>query len=199
MTVVLGSRTGGRTLAMPGVGSRLVVSDAFTRANGALNASTADTGQTWTSASSDIAIDTNQIKSDAVGSRIAVVPVGASNQYVSVVLAVMTSANFVGVIARYTDANNYYLADVGTNGNGRLWKGVAGVFTQLDGGGIPNFTFTAGDKLSLKVSGSNIGVYKNDVLVFAVVDTGLATGTNAGVRFNATATARLDDFSVRSA
>ncbi|WP_337100516.1 AbfB domain-containing protein [Paenibacillus sp. YIM B09110] len=92
---------------------------------------------------------------------------------------------FVGLIARYQDANNYYMFRMNpvSTSTLELSKKVGGTSTLL--GSKTDFTMSSGTWYTLKVevSGGKIKCFVNDSLIFDTVDTALASG-KVGIRSN---------------
>ncbi|MEM7293830.1 MAG: SGNH/GDSL hydrolase family protein, partial [Pseudomonadota bacterium] len=100
----------------------------------------------------------------------------------------------VGVLYRYSDANNYYrLSFNSVNSFARLEKKVGGVFLPIavsQRGYHPQELMT----ISVVVDGSVHEIYLNGGLLFAVVDSSLSSGT---VGFYSQTDSTFDDLSVQ--
>ena len=125
------------------------------------------------------------------------------DQYVEAKLT-CGSAHQFGVAARYSSANDHYLAWA-SNGGIYLYKRVAGTYAMI-GSGIPS-AFSSGDTLGIKVTGTNattrISVYVNGVA--KITDANPNIGTNAMLSTgcgacagyaSSTTTYQFDDFKV---
>lgn len=111
---------------------------------------------------------------------------------VQVTLATMSAD--VGLVARVVDSNNYFLSAV-TSGTGfRLYKRVAGSFTQL--GTTYSGTPANGDVLKLTVNGTSLTVYVNGTSRITATDSSHASATKFGLRAHNDSSSRFDDFSV---
>ena len=174
----------------------VLTSDAFTRSDttagtlGTTDAANGGTAKAW-SATSQIQILSNQVGAATLTTtRISTVDLGVSNARVRVKVAVAEG----GLVARYTDASNYYSFryDLATT-QLKLEKRVAGTTTTL--WSSASGAFTVGGTLSLSVQGSTITAYVNDVQVQQVTDSAVPAANLHGIRsaFNDT-TFRLDDF-----
>lgn len=173
------------------------VTDTFTRADGALNGSTSDSGHVWT-AEAALLVATNQLAGNSVGVDVGSVLFGAPNHKVSLTITVMPTTNYLGVTGRGTDTSNYYIGEVGSTGDGRIRKNVGGVLTTL--GTVAATTFAVNDKVSLGVVGASLTLLKNDVVILTVGDTELQNGNRVGVRyFTPGPLARGDNFTAVAA
>ncbi|MBI4358501.1 MAG: hypothetical protein HY584_04305, partial [Candidatus Omnitrophica bacterium] len=83
-----------------------------------------------------------------------------------------------GLLARYQDANNYYYAKVGRDGDAKIFKMVGGVSTQLgstyDG---PWFTTNTWHQIKFSLQGSTLSFYVDGVLRVSVQDTTFVSGS----------------------
>lgn len=165
-------------------------SDQFNRAN------STNLGSNWNEYLGDLEIFDNQVQ-DFAGNSLPTAAVfnGAigPDQSVSVNCKVADTGNACGVMARWSDDNNFYRArlDAG-QGNIVLFKTVAGVTTEL--GRITcdpaspkcsqTLTYDQYYHLRLVVRGASLEVYFNGEVspVISVTDTSLATGSYAGIR-----------------
>lgn len=86
-----------------------------------------------------------------------------------------------GVVARYTDSNNYYMFRVHEGSDkAQLYKKIGGSFTLLNEGAVtinPNTTYT----LKLVLNGSSLTGYVDGVQKVSITDSGL-TGGRIGAR-----------------
>jgi len=101
-----------------------------------------------------------------------------------------------GVLGRYTDASNYYMARWSSVAGGvcQLYKCVAGAFTQLGGDGSDINDL---DTVTLVCNGTNISLEINGVVdIGPISDAAHSTG-KAGIR-SPSAGAIIDDFLVET-
>jgi len=180
----------------------LIVSDTFTRADTTAGLGTADTGQTWTAGVGTWGISSNTAYcvSAADGDR-TIIETGVTDQKVTATLTGTTVSGAgpsFSLLARCTDANNGYLLSVSNNlSQAKIFKMVAGAYTQL--GGIVTVSLVDGDTLTLSVKGSTLTAYKNGTSYATATDTTFTAGTKAGLRTGATSTgARYDNFKVQA-
>ena len=144
----------------------------------------------------DASVSGNKMLNVSSGDEaIAAVDTSAGSNYVyEAKVKKVDSGAFPGIIARYTDANNYYLFQLG-DGKFALSKKVSGI-----GGALGEYTFPviAGQwyTMRLVVEGSVIKGYVDNKLIFNVTDTSLSTG-KAGFR-SRWAKSGLDDVQIRS-
>jgi hypothetical protein len=102
----------------------------------------------------------------------------------------------VGLIARGADDTNYLLLAATVGAGFRLFKRVAGSFTQL--GTTDSTTPANGDVLKISCNGTSIRCYRNgaELTNLAATDGAGLTNTKHGIRsFNDTAS-RFDTFSI---
>ena len=176
------------------------VTDSFNRADSTTSLGNADTGQSWSSENTNYGISSNAAYEvlGTAGGVVVIDPLFA-NVVVSSVMSVLSDNDYTGIVARYVDTANYYLADSNSAGALRLWRQVAGTYTQL--GSAANGSMAAGDSLELHVIGSDLTVKVNGVTKISTVsDSSLTAGTKVGLRIgtgvvNAT---RWDSFSATS-
>ena len=116
---------------------------------------------------------------------------------------IITQANDAGLALRLTDKNNYYMAaiydnaaaNVASRNNVRLYKRVAGTFTEIVGlTPIPTFTRGVPTKLSLSASGSALAVKVNDVTYISTTDASLTGSGKCGPRTNGVVANIFDSF-----
>lgn len=174
-----------------------LASDAFTRADGVLGNTggggceeTGGDGLAWADNIGTWAIATNKATCSALsgGLGAATVDAGAANILAEAVIT--RSAGSMGMVLRYTDANNYIKVFYdGTN-----W--------QIDEivGGTPNTilaataaTYNAAYRTVVMVSGTKIRLFYNDAVVGAEVTTAVTTGTKHGL-FTTDTGATFDNF-----
>lgn len=156
-------------------------------------------GHTWQPVSGTWGVSSNKLYSTSSGDgEYMSIPYVDSDMYVEATITTLpSSGDAIWLVARYTDANNNFIAGVVGNGQYSIYKRISGSYTLIynSSTGI----FTAGDKLGFSVQGGSLKVYKNDVLQITQTDNTVPLGTNAGVRKNNSNIWRLDDFTVRAA
>ena len=173
-----------------------LVSDTFTRANGAIG--TAETGQVWTDNGAGFQVISNTAGATAVGATLgtqcATLDAGVADCTITVKFATWGTATFIAF--RFADTSNllaFYLS--GTN-TARILKIEAGTQTTFFTG-TTNTNIASGDTYTVVLSGTSITLKQNG--------TALATRPNAQ-SFNQTATkhgiganqtlSRLDNFTI---
>jgi|GEM_PF-6731693 len=89
--------------------------------------------------------------------------------------------NGIGAVFRWSDANNYLLADMGSTEGLTLYKCSGGSFTSL---GSYSFTPVINTTYTVKVvySGTSITVYLNGTSVFSVTNSFNQTSTKCGIK-----------------
>jgi hypothetical protein len=98
-----------------------------------------------------------------------------------------TSSTATGIIARYTDNNNYYMLRLNSGlGQVQLYKKVGGTFTLLQAAPMAINT-NAWYTLKLVLSGSEITGYVNEVQQVSVADSSLTSGCIGARTFNQSA------------
>jgi hypothetical protein len=169
--------------------------DTFTRAN------STSLGPDWNEALPNLEIFSNQVRNvDAGGKEAIWVNSLGPDQDVAADVKVTVTGNSAGVVARWSDVNNFYRArlDVGA-GNIVLFKTVAGVTTQL-GVATRTLSYNTYYRVRLVAQGSLLSVYfgNENAAAIAVSDTSLTTGNFAGIISfaSAAATTWFDNFSV---
>ncbi|NKR79456.1 hypothetical protein GS491_19170 [Rhodococcus hoagii] len=200
VAAVNGSGTGPWSATVSGTtanAATLLTSDSFNRANtaaGTLGTSDAAFGGTpaaWT-VDSQIAIVDNQVGGAVTNTRLAHCDVGVTDHYVEAVLAATTEG---GVIARFTDAGNYYTARGTATGQLALDARAAAATTNLET--TATGFLSVGDRIGLLVRGTDITVFRNGVQVLYRSDNRVTTGTRTGLRSSfSNAAYRLDNFRV---
>lgn len=200
-----------------------VASDDFNRTVAAGGWGTASDGHTWTTSgtAANFSVDGAEglIAPTATASdRIAWVDVGGPEQDVQAQVKVTdtaeTSSLNIGLVARLTDASNYYGVEFRQNSTGTttllIRKRVAGVATDLLSMTVPllNPSTTAWRNLRFQVQGTILrakvwGVDEDEPeWMLSISDSSLTTGNNAGAfaRDNTTAAApstfQFDQFTV---
>ncbi|GLX70984.1 right-handed parallel beta-helix repeat-containing protein [Paenibacillus glycanilyticus] len=88
-----------------------------------------------------------------------------------------------GILARYTDSNNFYMLRLNLSGKLQLYKRVAGTFTLL-GESAENVTVGTSYTLKLAVNGSTVKGYLNGVEKISKADTSLSSGKIGARSFN---------------
>jgi hypothetical protein len=174
-----------------------IVRDTFTTPTGTLAGRAADTGQTWSITAGTWTVGSGQLQLPTTDDTYATLATGVTsgNYDVSVTLR-SADANANGVVGRYVDANNWYLADEnGSTGLCRLFKRVAGSFQigSTASGGSGN-----GDKVTLSMVGTAIKVKRNGTTVISTTDSSFTSGGTAGIRrgYGGSGTGLVDDFEV---
>jgi hypothetical protein len=117
---------------------------------------------------------------DASGSAIAVIGTPVANQEIKATMRVDSFAAsgtgaWVGLLARYVDANNYYYVTMRATGQIQLKKFVNGVITVL---GSANFTPVLGNyyRVRFLVINDQLQLYVDDALVATAHDRAIASG-----------------------
>jgi hypothetical protein len=180
----------------------VLASDSFNRANsstlGALDYAQGGsvTGLTWANTGQLQIID-NQVGGTVSTTRWATVDLGVTDGYCEAEMAAVDG----GVVGRYTDTTSYYqFRYVSTTGILILEKRFGGATNVLWSSSAGVFTPGPGQKIGIDCHGTTIGAYVNGVLVQAVTDTSITTGTRWGMRSGANSTAfRLDNWLAKTA
>jgi hypothetical protein len=141
---------------------------------------------TWTIASGELTFGATLVGTQATLTRNGF---SAADAYVE---ADMGGANDAGLVLRLADQNNFYLLtisdDSGTNptANFRIFKRVAGTFTQL--GSSVNLAWTRGTSKVIKfsIAGSTIKAFMDSVEQLSVTDSAITAAGLIGMRSNAT-------------
>jgi hypothetical protein len=172
-----------------------MVSDNFNRADtspGTLG-TTSDGLRTWIM-TGGFSIASNQATSNALA--FAVVNQGPPDAIVTVTLAALVSGEFIGVVGRYNDSNNHYLAQYQqSSGFLQLYKRVGGTYTQL--GSNFSVAWAAGDTIGLYMKGTTIKAQWNGVDRITVTDSTAFTNTFCGLYTSGSGTTkRYDNFIV---
>ena len=183
-------------LAVPAQAATTIFNDTFTGAAGNLSAHSPDTGTSWTS----VLQSTVLIKLDGSGNAYdGVGPDSAGYQYLTAD-ATYPSANYnitatlstfspgggtrmIGIIGRYVDSSNYYMAtiiDSGQANDVRIYKVVAGTATKISGSEDTNPT--TNDVFIFEFNGSAIGLKKNGSYVInPITDATFSSAGKAGL------------------
>ena len=179
-----------------------LVSDDFNRADSSTGLGTATTGQLWVNSSGIIGIVSNEAKKISGTGLVSLIEVGQRDMYVSVLTVGDTNGGH-GLYARYTDADNYYAIDTGSDGLGpKLIGRMGGVDVNVR----VQRKLVMGDRFGIRVKDRTGGGAVVELLVNnMVVDTwdhadSTIVGTKAGIRLNTGyANLRYDNFTVTSA
>jgi hypothetical protein len=174
------------------------VSDSFDRTN------STNLGSNWNEYLTDFEINGNQLRNIDAASQEAhwTRSIGA-DQDVSADCKVTVSGSSCGVMARWSNADNFYYVrlDAGM-GDVALFKKVNGAYTKLAVATRP-IGYNTYYRLRLVIKGSTINVYfaGEGASAIAVSDSSLATGEYAGIRSYASAAGNtwFDHFHVVSA
>lgn len=168
------------------------VMDTFSRPNSSTGLGVASSGQTWTNGAGITGVQSERAYAPSAGDNIGLVNAGATDAVARVTIST-TASGGAGAVVRATDASNFYLATQHVSTTIRLFKRVAGTYTQL--GGDFAHTSAAGDVISVSAVGTTISALLNGVAVITVTDSSLTSGTKAGTYID-NATSRLSGFSV---
>jgi hypothetical protein len=178
-----------------------VVSDSFNRANDGSGLGTADSGQTWTNRVGVLGVNSNRCYPQTLvgDTALATIESGMTDVVAKITpVTYVTVGRFIGVVARYQDASNYYLAQ--SDGvKTQLYKRLAGTYTQL---GSDAAALSANNVLELRCQGSAISLWANGVQLVSVTDTSLTSGTQVGIivgGFSDATSLRMDSFSAVAA
>jgi len=159
------------------------VSDSFTRADASLGLTDGlgaeeggGSGLAWTDNAGTWGISTNKAMCSALaGAGITTIPGVTADSLVECKLT--RSAGNVGIVMRYTDANNYLIAyHDGTNA--RLDKVVAGTTTNLQSSAK---AYSAGARIIARLNGTTGYLYYNDASCGAAITLPTQTGTAYGL------------------
>ena len=182
----------------------MITSDSFNRADSSANgggttdAAYGGTATTWTG-TGEIKVKNNTLTRDTAASiRQSYVSAGSTDHRVSVKIISLpvTGANTAGVIARRTDASNYYAVYTDSSGAVQINKTVTGTTSGVMGptnAGICK----PGSTIECRIVGNSISAIVDGVIVLTRTDSSLTTGTDCGVRFpSADTNVAFDDFRV---
>jgi len=183
--------------------STTLPSDNFNRADIAAGLGTSSSGHVWSPTSFNYAAVVSnqlQLKSGAVGDPCITLNAGVSDCTVQATLTGGLGAD-CSLVGRYSDDNNYWLGHADPTGAWRLFKRVAGSYTQINSTGP---AVQAGDVAKLVFNGSSISLVVNGATVATTTDSFNLTATKAGFRVGNNgygsganfATSYWDDFSV---
>ncbi len=156
--------------------------------------SPSDGGGAWTTEITTWGISSNRaydVGANANGR--AVLDAATGEMEVSAKLYGMSSAR-AGLLGRYSDANNYWIAQILADASlVRLYR--------VEGGGFnleANVTqsFSDGDTATLSMSGTSIAVKVNGVSVATLTSSFNQTATKGGIRSDGYAAPRWEDFAI---
>lgn len=173
----------------------VIFGDSFDKTNNT------DLGPDWNEYTTDLEIFSNQIRNTNAASKAARYKKSIGpDQNVSTDCKVTASGNNCAVMARWSDANNYYYAFLDA-GLGKIiaYKMVGGAATKL-GEALRPLSFNTYYRLRLVVKGASLNVYFGNELTPAIsaTDTSLVIGSYAGISSYASAayTTWFDNFNV---
>lgn len=169
--------------------------DDFNRADSTSSLGTpSDGGSSWVAAAGTWGINSNRgyLATSSGGQETAYLESSVADVDVQVTLAV--SGSDYGVCARLTDASNNLIGIRSGASDYRIYKRVAGSFTQL--GSTVAVTSANGDVMKFTANGSSLTLYQNGVSKVTATDSFNNTATKHGLRSNADTTTRFDDFSI---
>ena len=174
-----------------------LASDNFTRANeNPLNASN------WTIPTSlfSLQIVSNRCEPTTTGTTNQELWTGRSwpnDQYSEVTIQAIEAGGDTRVVARGSTAahTNYFvqILGVGASQSVKLWKVIAGAFTQL--GTTQTVTVTAGDVFRCECQGTTIRAKQNGTQLISVTDASIASG-NPGLEISAATSVSLNQASL---
>lgn len=183
------------TVALIVQAAPLSFTDSFDRANSTL------LGNNWNEYLVDFEIYGNQVRNkDTAGQEAQFTRSIGPDQSASVSCKTTAAGNSCGVIARWSNANNFYYALIDPGlGSVALFKRVNGVFTRLAVAGR-TMSFNTFYQIRLVTQGSAIRVYFNgeSAAAISLTDASLTSGNYAGIRSYAAAvsTTYFDNFKV---
>lgn len=162
-------------------------SDDFNRAD------STSLGVSWVEVSGDWSIVSNQLSPGSAGGTIILRAAGAmaSNDHYAQVTIAATTAASQGVWCRGNSniSSGYLWRNDGTSWD--LFSVVGGSFTSI---GSYAAAAAPGDVAKVQAVGSTIKGFVNGVQRVSVTDTGVTTGTSAGIRSESASAIRFDDF-----
>lgn len=164
----------------PDTGAKVIVSDAFNRADNASSLGTADTGQAWTNAQGTWGINTNAayVATPNASLNVASVDAGVADCSIQVTLAANVISGGPSLAFRVSDSGNFLGVSYSAANVLHLFKFVLGSFSEITTG--PG-TRQDGQVIKVTVSGNSISVYENGVLVISASDSFNATVTKHGM------------------
>lgn len=178
------------------------VTDTYDRADSATTLGSAQTGQAWTASRGTWGITGNAAYSvTGVDDDLATIETTNTNHRATATIPVPAGVGAAspGLIARFVDTNNHYLATLAFLSGGtaplvKLFKKVGGGYTQLGTTvTLPNLTTSA--TFTLSAFGNSITVLVNGVSVIRELDSSLTAGTKVGLRQGGATACRWSDFS----
>lgn len=177
-----------------------LASDTFNRADTASGLGTTSDGLfTWASAlPGSLKISGNRVVLGTSSTADPCTTIDPGQADVTVQATMVTTGGDTSLVGRYTDDSNYWLAHMDSTGPVRLFKKVAGSYTQVSptSGSGPN----PGDLVQLVFSGSTVTMKVNGTTIFTTTDTFNSTATKAGFRIGSNSgAASWDNFSVFTA
>lgn len=155
----------------------LPITDSFDRADATTLASTSsgtpyiEAGGSW-GVQGNLGVTTY---TDIAGTKMRVVESLVSDVAVAVTLYRIPAPGKMGLVFRYTDNNNYLVAE-----QNRLIRVQAGSLTQI---ALYSQTLIDTDRLTVRLVGSDIKVYRNNILVLDSDSTFNQTATKHGMRY----------------
>ncbi|HZR47529.1 MAG TPA: hypothetical protein VFA47_12530, partial [Candidatus Manganitrophaceae bacterium] len=183
------------TVALTVQAATLSFTDSFDRANNTL------LGSNWNEYMLDFEIYSNQVRNkDTAGQEAQFTQAIGPDQDASVFCKTTAAGNSCGVLARWSNASNFYYALVDPGlGSVTLFKRVNGVFTKL-AGASRTMSFNTFYQIRLVTQGTSIRVFFNgeSTAAISLTDASLASGNYAGIRSYAAAVSAttFDNFKV---
>lgn len=170
--------------------------DHFARADSSTTLNTSDSGDTWTAQNGTWGVSSGRAYLPTGSSAgIATLNGGTGDATVEVIASAVggSGQGNGGLVFRFSSTSNYWrlLLD-GTSGQIFLQKVVSGSASTVWNGS----SFTAGDRLSVILSGSSIAAQKNGTTLTTATDSFNSTATNHGLWINNSAVWALDDFAI---
>lgn len=168
--------------------------DTFNRADDATGLGTSDSGHVWTAAMATMGISSGKAYVPAATNTRAIVDIGVADFYMEAIFSVAVYGTQSYLLFRYAGWNNWWR--FGQNNNKFvLQKSVGGTITSIPVN-FPN-GIVSGDRIGCLCNGSNIGFYKNGVLIASITDAAMNTATKIGLNMDNTTT-RFDNFIART-
>jgi hypothetical protein len=168
--------------------------DNFNRADSTTALGTpSDSGSNWVALTGTWGIGTNKGYPVSVsGEGVAYLESSIADCDVQVTTPVVS--NDCGIQCRVVDASNMIIGWVAASTGWRIYKLVAGTYTQL--GSTASGTPANNDVLKMNMSGNSLTFYANGVSKVAVSDSAHNTATKHGLRSYNTTSVTFDDFSI---
>lgn len=188
-------RRGGR-----GWGNTVLLRDTFTDTDGVtLAAHTMDVGGGWTMHVGTWTVASNKARADGTGGSVATADAGQANVVVTADVTVdLTSSALNGLVARYTDANNHWIAGVDTGGQLYVYE-MAGGSLVLRASAAHGMTDGQTYAFTMTCSGTTIAANANGATAsYGSASSGLSA-TRCGPRAGSSTTFRADNFEVTTA